>query len=239
MNKKQARPMRAADGVWALEMETVRAFLVTGESGAVLIDTGAGGVDIAAAVASCTSLPVRVVNTHAHYDHISGNSAFDMQFVHPLEMSLLQKAGFSPRPIGDGFGLDLGGRILQVVTLPGHSPGGIGLWDSDAGLLFAGDTVLRGQPVLLCLDGSSLEAYARSLDRILSLETSDHGCLSRVFCAHAEMEVGIDAVHDLKTLVTRVIAGETEKEALPEPYRARFQETYGLYRFGDVAVLAS
>lgn len=238
MQENRCTPVPVADGVWALEMEMVRAFLVAGETSAVLIDTGAGGVNLPAAVRSCTQLPIRVVNTHAHFDHISGNRAFEMQFVHPHEISLLQKAGFSPRPVGDGFGFDLGGRVLQVVTLPGHSPGSIGLWDGEAGMLFSGDAVLLGQPVLLCLDGASVEAYLRSMERILSLAASDHGTLSRLFCAHAVMEAGLDTVRALKALAEKIQAGEAQKEPLPERYRSWIADTNGLYRLGGVAVIA-
>lgn len=102
-----------APGAWAIEMEKVRAFLVAGDTSALLIDTGAGGVNLRAAVCECTALPLRVVNTHSHYDHISGNRDFPMQFAHPLELSALLQAGFRPNPVGDGAGFDLGAEFCR------------------------------------------------------------------------------------------------------------------------------
>ncbi len=238
MNDRGYTLLPLADGVWAIQMQMVRAFLVAGDVSAVLVDTGAGGVNLKAAVCEVTALPVRVVNTHAHFDHISGNGAFDMQFVHPMELSSLAKAGFQARPVGDGAGFDLGGRILQVVSLPGHTPGSIGLWDAEAGLLFAGDTVARGRAVFLCLDGASVEAYLRSMDRILQMEHDEHGGkLSRIFCAHGDVETDLSTVRKLRECAARIAAGELLKEPLPQGYASFLPDTARICRYEDVSIL--
>ena len=46
--------------------------------------------------------------------------------------------------IGEGDVVDLGDRAFEVVHLPGHSPGSIGLWDPSAGTLFSGDAIYDG-----------------------------------------------------------------------------------------------
>lgn len=240
MQYNQAYEIRPLlEGVWSIEMHMVRAFLIAGKVSALLVDTGAGGVNLHAAVCECTALPVRVANTHAHFDHISGNGSFEMQFAHPLELGALAKAGFKTRPISDGSGFDLGGHILQVIDLPGHSPGSIGLWDSERGLLFAGDTVAKGRPVLLCLDGASIEAYVRTMDRILALEDDENGVKpQRIFCAHGDMEADLATVQKLKMLAEQVLAGVALKEPLPERYATFINAQAGMYRYEDVSVLA-
>jgi len=221
MNDRGYTVLPLADGVWAIQMQMVRAFLVAGDVSAVLVDTGAGGVNLKAAVCEVTALPVRVVNTHAHFDHISGN-----------------KAGFQARPVGDGAGFDLGGRILQVVSLPGHTPGSIGLWDAEAGLLFAGDTVARSRPVFLCLDGASVEAYLRSMDRILQMEHDEHGGkLSRIFCAHGDVETDLSTVRKLRECAARIAAGELPKEPLPDGYASFLPDIARICRYEDVSIL--
>lgn len=238
MNRSEYTIVPLAEGAWSIDMEGVRAFVVSGDTSALLIDTGAGGVNLRQAVLSLTNLPVRIINTHAHFDHISGNGAFEMRFAHPMEIASLAKAGYDASPVSDGSGFDLGGRIIQVVSLPGHSPGSIGLWDDVAGLLFAGDTVSRGRPVFLSLDGASVEAYLRSLDRILSMEQDAHGgVLSRIFCAHGELECGLDTVRALREIAARYLAGEIEKTALPERYRAIMADNVGIVQNGDVSLL--
>jgi glyoxylase-like metal-dependent hydrolase (beta-lactamase superfamily II) len=94
-------------------------------------------------------------------------------------LDALPHAGFSlagyqvpPAPpahtLRDGERLDLGDRSFEVLHLPGHSPGSIGLWESRTGILFSGDALYDG-PLLYELPGSSLEAYLPTLRRLREL----------------------------------------------------------------------
>ena len=70
--------------------------------------------------------------------------------------------------IGEGDDLDLGDRRFTVLHLPGHSPGGIGLWEDQRGILFAGDTLYDG--VLLdTLPGADVPSYIGSMKRLMDL----------------------------------------------------------------------
>lgn len=74
----------AAD-VWQLtEPGHVCSWLVAGSRRAALIDTGCGIAPIRPVVESLTSLPVTVVNTHHHFDHVGGNAEFDTIAIHAL-----------------------------------------------------------------------------------------------------------------------------------------------------------
>ena len=64
--------------------------------------------------------------------------------------------------------IDLGNRQFEVLHLPGHSPGSIGLWEAASGTLFSGDAVYDG-PLLDALHHSDRTAYARTMERLLSL----------------------------------------------------------------------
>jgi glyoxylase-like metal-dependent hydrolase (beta-lactamase superfamily II) len=71
--------------------------------------------------------------------------------------------------------VDLGDRAFEVLHLPGHSPGSIGLWDEASGVLFSGDAVYDG-PLLDELDGSDIEAYLTTMERLRRLPvTVVHG----------------------------------------------------------------
>jgi glyoxylase-like metal-dependent hydrolase (beta-lactamase superfamily II) len=71
--------------------------------------------------------------------------------------------------------VDLGDRRFEVLHLPGHSPGSIGLWEADTGTLFSGDAVYDG-PLLDELDGSDIDAYLTTMERLRSLPvTAVHG----------------------------------------------------------------
>jgi len=67
--------------------------------------------------------------------------------------------------------LDLGDRALEVLHLPGHSPGSIGLWESRTGILFSGDALYDG-PLIYDLPGASIESYIVTLERLLELPVS-------------------------------------------------------------------
>ncbi|MBK7902993.1 MAG: MBL fold metallo-hydrolase [Proteobacteria bacterium] len=75
----------------------------------------------------------------------------------------------------DGDVVDLDNRVFEVLHLPGHSPGSIGLWESATGVLFSGDAIYDG-PLLDNLPESNRSAYLRTMERLLNLE---------VTCVHA------------------------------------------------------
>ena len=63
--------------------QEVMSFLVIGSTKAMLVDTGMGIKNIKAVVEELTDLPLVVVNTHTHFDHIGDNWRFDL--VHVLD----------------------------------------------------------------------------------------------------------------------------------------------------------
>ncbi|WP_396223840.1 hypothetical protein [Gemmatimonas sp.] len=65
-----------------------------------------------------TSRPVRVLNSHTHYDHVGGNTEC--------------------REVLARDTLHLGGRVLEVLAVPGHAPDATALLDREHGLLFTG-----------------------------------------------------------------------------------------------------
>jgi glyoxylase-like metal-dependent hydrolase (beta-lactamase superfamily II) len=88
-------------------------------------------------------------------------------------------AGFDPdaysvtgceptRLLDEGDTVDLGDRTFTVLHLPGHSPGSIGLWEEERGLLFSGDAVYDG-PLLDGGDDSDIEDYLVTMDRLRRL----------------------------------------------------------------------
>ncbi|QIK69503.1 MBL fold metallo-hydrolase [Erysipelothrix sp. HDW6C] len=69
--------------------EKVHSFLLIGESRAVLIDSGIGIYSIKEVVDALTSLPVSVITTHVHSDHIGNHHEFETIAVHELEVDWL------------------------------------------------------------------------------------------------------------------------------------------------------
>ena len=116
MNRREILP-----GVWHLE-EDYRCYctLVLGTERALLWDTGQGKQDLAAYVASVTSLPCLVLCSHGHSDHIGGNFRFPQVYAHPADWPLLEAQArltgrpWSARPRGS-VGLLLEGEDLLLA----------------------------------------------------------------------------------------------------------------------------
>lgn len=208
---------RMEDGVFALyepsNFQEVISWLIVGRTRALLFDTGMGMSRIAEVVRELTPLPVTVVNSHSHYDHVGGNAEFrdvrlratdftranadgiphadvavevrpDAFCARDLRVPF-DTAAYAIRPfrmtgtLRDGERFDLGGRTLEVLTVPGHTPDAIALLDRARGHLFTGDTYYPG-PIWLYFPGTDLAAYDASMARLAALAPS----LTRVFPAH-------------------------------------------------------
>ena len=70
--------------------------------------------------------------------------------------------------IHDGFKINLGGRTLEVISTPGHTPDAISLLDGENGLLFTGDTYYPA-PIWLFRPETDLDAYVASVKRLAAL----------------------------------------------------------------------
>ena len=128
-------------------------YLITGREKALLVDTVNGYEDLHAIVRTITDLPVVVVNTHGHGDHVFGNVYFDEAWMHPADFwlyetcaertqDMLEEQGlrFCPvKPLQIGQIFDLGGVQLEVVDLKGHTEGSIGLLDKAGRIIYTGD----------------------------------------------------------------------------------------------------
>lgn len=151
-------------------------YVVRGRDRAAVIDTVNGKEDLHALVREITDLPLVVINTHGHCDHVWGNVFFDKAYIHPADMELHDQH-FAMRPpemkgepcpllpIREGETVDLGGRVLEVVCIPGHTHGSIALLDRQTGYLFSGDAI-NGQIWLQLGESTKLAEYLDSLNAL-------------------------------------------------------------------------
>ncbi|KPF70831.1 hypothetical protein IP69_08795 [Bosea sp. AAP35] len=72
------------------------------------------------------------------------------------------------RLVDDGDIVDLGDRHFEVLHLPGHSPGSIGLWEAATGWLFTGDALYDGV-IVDTGPGASISAYLPTMERLKRL----------------------------------------------------------------------
>lgn len=155
---------------WRIEENGVRCFLLAGGERALLIDTGFGTGDLKATVGQITQLPVMLVNTHADGDHIGCNHQFAACHMHPAEFDRYRQRkgdGAPPSlPLWEGDVIDLQNRALEVILIPGHTPGSIALLDRDNRVLFSGDSVQDGNIYMFGM-GRNLPAYIASMEKLL------------------------------------------------------------------------
>lgn len=78
------------------------------------------------------------------------------------------KSAPATRLLTDGEVIDLGDRAFEVIHTPGHSPGGIALWERKTGTLLSGDIIYDGPLIDDCYH-SDLGDYETSLRRLAKL----------------------------------------------------------------------
>jgi glyoxylase-like metal-dependent hydrolase (beta-lactamase superfamily II) len=238
---------------WALyepfQFEEAISYLVAGTEKAVLIDTGTGIGDLKRTARELTGLPVMVVNTHTHWDHIGDNAQFTQIACHShpeciaklrngVDPDKLRQAvsgdsvwkGLPPdfsletwsippvEPtilLEDGDIIELGGRSLEVIYTPGHSPGSLCLLDKDFRLLFTGDTFFPG-PLYAHPEDVDIQAYMDSID-ILQDRLSEFDILCS---GHNDPWVKSDVIPRVAAAFNDIMTG-----------RGRFQQNRNLRRY--------
>jgi len=183
------------------QWQEVISYLILGNKKALLFDTGNGIGKIRAVVNELTSLPVLVLNSHTHFDHIGGNAEFSAILAMDTDYTRKNTRGYSnelvweevseealcgvlpdginpatyhtpsfkvKKFITEGYKIDLGERILEVLSTPGHTPDAISVLDRELGLLWIGDIYYDG-PIWLFAPESDLDAYYQSVELLCDL----------------------------------------------------------------------
>lgn len=101
--------------------------------------------------------------------------ATEDMFIAPPEGWSTERYRILPAPAGrllsDGDMIDLGDRSFSVVHTPGHSPGGIGLYEAATGIFLSGDIVYDG-PLIDDTYHSDIGTYVETMERLRSLEVA-------------------------------------------------------------------
>ena len=184
----------------------VRIFLLTGKERALVIDTGMTGIDVPSEVRKHTDLPFMLLNTHADRDHVAGNDRFSEFYMHPSEAAFyhnVQKGTGKIIPVFDGDEIDLGGRILEIIHLPGHTPGSITVLDRSNRCLIGGDPIQEDGDIYMFGPHRDMEAYVASLERLDRRDDFDF-----IYPSHAKEKVSRDIIPQLIEGAKKIIRGE-------------------------------
>ena len=109
------------------------------------------------------------------------------------------------KTIEDGHIFDLGGRQLEVLSTPGHSPDSVMLLDRKNRLLFTGDTLY---PAVLYthLVGSDFNTYRETMRRLIKLVPE----LDFLFCSHNTPVHAPQLLLDAHDAFQAIAAGKTD-----------------------------
>jgi len=182
-------------------------WVVLGEDRTLVVDTGTGIVPPAPIVETLSRKPIVAAALAHYYDHAGGWPSFEHRACHRLEAPFLADppdttynfrrenrlaavpradyrfAEYAVQPAAateiwdEGDLIDLGGRVFQVLHVPGRTAGSMALWDAVSGDLFAGETVFP-DPLDRPFPPSDAREYETSLRKMVGLD------VRRVFGGH-------------------------------------------------------
>lgn len=200
------------DDTWRIEDNArVRFFLLRGEKEALLIDSGMEVHNAKEIAEELTDLPIRLLITHADRDHIGSNHEFDSFYMHPSEASNYyktqkQKGGFTP--VEDGDVLDLGNRPLEIISIPGHTPGSIAILDISHRALISGDPIQDGSIFMFGVQ-REMHAYLKSLKKLDRYKDR----FDVIYPSHASFPVYPDLIDQLYEAGERILQGKIQGES--------------------------
>jgi len=154
-------------------------YLLFGKDRGLLWDTGSRKGDLAPALQRTvhnwlernhrTSISIVVTHSHSHEDHTWGDAelqalhdpAMPIEYIAPTvdDASAFFKIDSWPSVMGK---VDLGGRALDIVPIPGHDKYAIALYDRRTGIVLTGDNLYPGRLYI-----PDFPAYKASTERLI------------------------------------------------------------------------
>jgi hydroxyacylglutathione hydrolase len=191
------------------EAGVCNAYLLIGDKKALLIDSGNGISNIYLVASSLTSLPIEMVATHMHPDHVGGRNWFKYYYVSEKDNTIeykalcikkanellikmrkdlnlkdvgISKKVYHARAIGITADkvFDLGNRSIKIVEAPGHTRGSIVLLDDKNKLMFTGDSV-NNWMWLQVPGGLDLSTWLTTVDKLIKLSDT-----YTAYCGHGD-----------------------------------------------------
>lgn len=223
-----------AEGLYAIDQGMVRAYLIVGTEKALLLDCGAAPCDIMALVRQVTGLPVVLCLTHTDGDHTANASAFEKQYLHAEEAAVYKpKSECELVTLKEGDTFALGGRTLEVLHIPGHTPGSLALLDRERKEIFSGDTLSLAS-VFMFGPTRSMEKYLSSLRRLKAMSEADE--FRTVWPSHGSCPLDTGVIGELIACAEGIadgsIVGEESPMRMPgqAPLLGKYRRVGILYR---------
>lgn len=217
---------------WRIENGFVRFFLLAGNEKAMLIDSGASTPNAKEIAESLTELPVELLNTHGDGDHTAGNGSFAQFYMHPNDIEGCQIAEKFPNSqavaLEDGQIIDLGGRPLEIIAIPGHTSGSVVILDVNNRVLYSGDSV-QSHIIFMFGPNRAPNEFPASLKKLSCMKDR----FDVIYASHGKLDHApdqIDAVYDTWQDVLNGRIQPTEENIFGNIVHQYLGKSCGFYR---------
>lgn len=152
------------------------------DNAAAVIDPGWPSEEILKIVAARGGRVTHILLTHAHFDHIGGVAQLAARTgapvaLHPLDLPMYRHLGGArewnipiqpgPEPrvqLEAGQVIRVGSLSLEVMFVPGHTPGHVAFYERAQGILFDGDVLFAGSIGRTDLPGGDYDTLMASIN---------------------------------------------------------------------------
>ncbi|HHT16635.1 MAG TPA: MBL fold metallo-hydrolase [Papillibacter sp.] len=213
--------VQICESAYRIEDNGVRCHLFIGTEKALLVDTGFGeSGSLMEKVRALTDKPVMLVITHADGDHIGGNGEFETAHMHPAEMAYYVTRSKEKNPsvsaLWEGDVIDIGGRCLEVIHIPGHTPGSIALLDRENRILVSGDTVSEAS-IYMFGEVRHLGAYIATLEKLMKMRD----LFDEIYPSHGPFPLSPAQIDRVHAAALKLAAGELSPQEPPKSIPAK------------------
>ncbi|PYG87609.1 glyoxylase-like metal-dependent hydrolase (beta-lactamase superfamily II) [Ruminiclostridium sufflavum DSM 19573] len=240
-------------GVTEIEDTDTSIYVIEGETSAMVIDTGYGCLNLKEAVKEITKKPLIVVCTHGHIDHAFGAHYFDKAYISKDDISLYEEhkqikfamkddikkrynltdkevqewceSNAALEFISAGKTFDIGGNILEVISLRGHTPGSIGILDRKHRILFSGDGIISHVWMQLG-ESTTLAEYLETVKEVKGYRKD----FDNIYMGHRNNE-NVSFIDELENALKDILSGCTGR-----PYDNQFHSGL-IYKRGRCEVV--
>lgn len=165
-----------APETWCVLSDGDYSYFLAGKEDTLVIDSGYGAGNIREYLQTLTDKPVRyIANTHHHFDHTANNCYFDCAYMAAAGIPLATipyksfegidfPRDYQIKAIDEGYRFDLGGREIEVFSMPDHAISSLVFLDREARILFVGDELgNHGKSV-----NGTVQGFALQLEKLLA-----------------------------------------------------------------------
>jgi hydroxyacylglutathione hydrolase len=224
------RADKLGKGLWriqAIKGTLSTAYLIEGSKEAILIDACTGQEGLKELVTGLVGKkPLKLALTHGHGDHSGGIKYFPEVYLHKADTGLLPKSVKIIRHyIDEGYIFDLGDQKIEVISIPGHTPGSVAFFNKAERYMMTGDGI-GSTSVWAHISKDPLTVYLASCKKIEAMKSE----IDEIYVGHYEQEkvkLTTQYITDMRIVAEKVLAGTIETSAYPYGGRGGMQATYG------------